>query len=61
MNDSAGPCGLTLPLALATEMAARTASGRAQEISAATSPAGRERRERLERRAARRRAKAVRR
>ncbi len=59
MNDSTdtaptGPAGLALPLALATEMAGLTASGRAQEISATADPTGRERR------AARRRATAVR-
>lgn len=62
MNDSSdgsdgsgtGPAGLALPLALATAMAARTPPGRPHEISAASDPTGRERR------AARRRALAVR-
>ncbi|WP_328904976.1 hypothetical protein OG230_19365 [Streptomyces sp. NBC_00234] len=58
MNDSSdtatGPAGLALPLALATEMAARKTPGRAHEISAVSDPTGRKRR------AARRRAMAVR-
>ncbi|MGP3638013.1 hypothetical protein ACTU45_32610 [Streptomyces sp. 24-1644] len=59
MNDSSddsatGPAGLALPLALATAMAALTAPGRADEISATSAPTGRKRR------AARRRTTAVR-
>ncbi|QNE75926.1 hypothetical protein F0344_15915 [Streptomyces finlayi] len=55
-DDSAtGPAGLALPLALATAMAARTAPARRpHEISATSDPTGHKRR------AARRRATAVR-